>query len=144
MVLMKWAARTDKQAMIDNFWQLAKVIVPGAKAILTCRTEHFPEAKEGYRLLNAELQASISALTGEPPQFEVLELKKLNKKQIREVLEKRKVQTTTIPKVIDNQELLDLARRPVMVDLIVEALPEIEQGKPIDISRIFLYAVTRK
>ncbi len=138
------AARIDKQAMIDNFWQLARVIVPGAKAILTCRTEHFPEAKEGRSLLNAELQASISALTGEPPQFEVLELEKFNQEQIQAVLAKQDVKPNTIEQVMGNQELLDLARRPIMVDLIVEALPDIEQGKPVDISRIYLYAVTRK
>ena len=138
------AARIDKQAMIDNFWQLARVIVPGAKAILTCRTEHFPEAKEGRSLLNAELQASVSALTGEPPQFEVLELEKFNQQQITAVLAKQEVKPNTIQQVMGNQELLDLARRPVMVELIVEALPDIEQGKPIDISRVYLYAVTRK
>ncbi|MGK7929112.1 MAG: NACHT domain-containing NTPase, partial [Spirulina sp.] len=31
------AARVDRQAMVNNFWELAKVVVPGAKAILTCR-----------------------------------------------------------------------------------------------------------
>ncbi|MEM9271541.1 MAG: NACHT domain-containing protein [Cyanobacteria bacterium P01_F01_bin.143] len=138
------AARIDKQAMINNFWQLARAIVPGAKAILTCRTEHFPEARQGRRLLSAELQASVSALTGEPPQFEVLELEKFNQQQIEEVLAKQEVQASAVEKVIANQDLLDLARRPVMLELIVEALPDIEQGKPIDISRIYLYAVTRK
>ncbi len=72
------AARVDRQEMINNFWELAKVVVPGAKVILTCRTEHFPEAKEGRALLNVELQASTANLTGETPQFEVLELEKFN------------------------------------------------------------------
>ncbi|MBE9250242.1 pentapeptide repeat-containing protein [Dolichospermum sp. LEGE 00240] len=71
------AAWVDRQAMINNFWELAKVVgTAGTKAILTCQTEHFPEALEGRSLLNAELQASTSNLTGEPPQFEVLELEK--------------------------------------------------------------------
>ena len=70
------AAKVDKQQMINNFWELAKVVVPGAKVILTCRTEHFPEAQDGRALLNAELQASTANLTGETPQFEVLELEK--------------------------------------------------------------------
>ncbi|HEY9614846.1 NACHT domain-containing protein, partial [Allocoleopsis sp.] len=80
------AARVDRQEMINNFWELAKVVVPGSKVILTCRTEHFPEAKEGRVLLNAELQASTAALTGETPQFEVLELEKFNDEQIHQVL----------------------------------------------------------
>ncbi|WP_016950520.1 hypothetical protein [Anabaena sp. PCC 7108] len=138
------AARVDRQAMINNFWELAKVVgTAGTKAILTCRTEHFPEALEGRTLLNAELQASTKNLTGETPQFEVLELEKLDDEQIKKVLE-FKAKPETVASVINNQQLLDLARRPVMIDLIMEALPDIEAGKPVDISRVYLYAVRQK
>ncbi|MGF1513167.1 MAG: NACHT domain-containing protein, partial [Elainellaceae cyanobacterium] len=137
------AARVNRQAMIDNFWELARVVVPGAKAILTCRTEHFPDAIEGRKLLGAELKASTANLTGEPPQFEVLELAKFSDGQIGELLG-RKAKPETVAKVTENPQLLDLARRPVMVDLILEALPEIEAGKPVDMARVYLYAVTQK
>lgn len=137
------AAKVDRQAMINNFWELAKVVVPGAKVILTCRTEHFPEAQEGRALLNAELQASTAALTGETPQFEVLELEKFNDEQIRQVFSLQAA-PTTVEQVMGNPQLLDLARRPVMTELILEALPDIEAGKPVDMSRVYLYAVRRK
>ena len=137
------AAKVDRQKMINNFWELAQTVVPGAKVILTCRTEHFPEAKEGRALLNAELQASVANLTGEPPQFEVLELKKFNDDQIRRVLS-FEAEQATVEKVMSNSQLLDLARRPVMSELILEALPEIEAGKAIDLARIYLYAVKHK
>ncbi|NEP81174.1 MAG: NACHT domain-containing protein [Okeania sp. SIO3B3] len=137
------AARVDRQKMINNFWELAQTVVPGAKVILTCRTEHFPEAQEGRALLNAELQASVANLTGEPPQFEVLELKKFNDEQIRQVLSFNS-EPSTVEKVMNNSQLLDLARRPVMSELILAALPEIEKGKAIDLARIYLYAVTHK
>ena len=137
------AARVDRQEMINNFWELAKVVVPGAKVILTCRTEHFPEAKEGRALLNAELQASTAKLTGETPQFEVLELEKFNDEQIKQVLS-HTTASTTVEIVMGNPQLLDLARRPVMTELILEALPDIEAGKPVDMSRVYLYAVRHK
>lgn len=137
------AARVDRQEMINNFWELAKVVVPGAKVILTCRTEHFPEAKEGRALLNAELQASTRDLTGETPQFEVLELEKFNDEQIRQVLE-HQAQPATVEQIMGNPQLLDLARRPVLTELILEALPDIEAGKPVDMSRVYLYAVRHK
>ncbi len=137
------AARVDKQQMINNFWELAKVVVPGSKVILTCRTEHFPEAREGRSLLNAELQASTKGLTGETPQFEVLELEKFEDDQIRSVL-LLQASAATVEQVIGNAQLLDLARRPVMTELILEALPDIEAGKPVDMSRVYLYAVRRK
>ncbi|EKU98229.1 WD40 repeat-containing protein [Leptolyngbya sp. PCC 7375] len=137
------AARVDRQEMINNFWELAKVVVPGAKVILTCRTEHFPDAQEGRALMNAELQASTRDLTGETPQFEVLELEKFNDQQIRQVLEYQ-AKTATVDQIINNPQLLDLARRPVLTELILEALPDIEAGKPVDMSRIYLYAVRHK
>ncbi|MBE8992181.1 NACHT domain-containing protein [Nostoc sp. LEGE 12450] len=137
------AAKVDRQQMINNFWELAKVVVPSAKVILTCRTEHFPEAKEGRALLNAELQASTKKLTGETPQFEVLELEKFNDEQIRHLLSYQ-AEPATVEQVMGNSQLLDLARRPVMTELILEALPDIEAGKPVDMSRVYLYAVRRK
>ncbi|MET0112504.1 MAG: pentapeptide repeat-containing protein [Limnospira maxima] len=137
------AAKIDRQRMINNFWELAQTVVSGSKVILTCRTEHFPEAKEGRALLNAELQASVAALTGEPPQFEVLELKKFSNQQIRQALS-FEASPATVKKVMNNPQLVDLARRPVMSELILKALPDIEAGKAIDLARIYLYAVTRK
>jgi len=137
------AAKCDRQETINNFWELAKAVVPGAKVILTCRTEHFPEGKEGRALFNAELQASTTILTGETPQFEVLELEKFNDEQIGQALSFQ-TEAATVEKVMGNPQLLDLARRPVMTELILEALPDIEAGKPVDMSRIYLYAVRRK
>jgi predicted NACHT family NTPase len=137
------AAKVDKQQMINNFWELSKVVVPGAKVILTCRTEHFPEAQEGRALLNAELSASTKNLSGETPQFEVLELEKFNDEQIRQVL-LFQAEAGTVEQVMGNPQLLDLARRPVMTELILEALPDIEAGKPVDMARVYLYAVRRK
>jgi predicted NACHT family NTPase len=137
------ADKIDRQKMIDNFWTLAQVVVPGSKIILTCRTEHFPEATEGRALLRAELKASTSALTGVPPQFEVLELQKLEDAQIRQVLSYR-TNSATADYIMNNSELLDLARRPIMTELILEALPDIEDGKEVDLSRTYLYAIRRK
>ncbi|MCC3575428.1 MAG: NACHT domain-containing protein [Microcoleus sp. PH2017_40_RAT_O_B] len=137
------AAKCDRQQTINNFWELAKVIVPGAKVILTCRTEHFPEAKEGRALLNAELKASTANLSGETPQFEVLELAAFDDDQIRQVLS-HQADAETVAQVMNNPQLLDLARRPVMAELILESLPDIQAGKPVDMSRVYLYAVRRK
>jgi WD40 repeat protein len=43
-----------------------------------------------------------------------------------------------------NKQLLDLAKRPLMAELILEALPDIKKGKAIDLARIYLYAVKQK
>lgn len=131
------ADKVDKEKMIENFWKLAQTVVLGSKVILTCRTEHFPDAQEGRDLLNA------SKLTGESPQFEALELKKFDDEQVQQLLSFNAT-PNTIEKIMTNTKLLDLARRPLMSELIIKALPEIEKGKPIDLSRIYLYAVKEK
>jgi WD40 repeat protein len=46
--------------------------------------------------------------------------------------------------VMANSQLLDLLRRAVMAEFVLEALPEIEAGKPIDLARVYLYAVRHK
>ena len=137
------AAKVDRQSMINNFWQLAKVVVPGSKAILTCRSEHFPEAIESRALLGAKLPASSASMVGKSPQFEVIELEKLDDRQIKQVLSLRATPSTVDRVMIDSQ-LLDMARRAVMIEYLLEALPDIELGRPIDVSRIYLYAVQRK
>jgi hypothetical protein len=137
------AARVDRQAMINNFWELARAVVPGSKVLLTCRSEHFPEAREGRDVLSARLVASTQMLTGEPPQFEVVELQPFDDEQVGELLDK----LTTGPTknaILENQDLVDLMRRPVMADLVLSALPAIERGAKVDISRVYLYAVQHK
>jgi predicted NACHT family NTPase len=138
------ADKLDRQKMINNFWELARVVVPGAKAILTCRNEHFPDAKEGRALLNAELKASVMNLTGEPPQFEVLMLEQFDDEQIRQALKNRTNDNRTVEYIMKHPLLLDMARRPVLMEYILECIPEIESGKPIDLARVYLYALHKK
>lgn len=137
------AMKVDRQSMIDHFWQLARAVVPRSKVLLTSRLEHFPNGKESRDLLGAELKASTDNLSGAPPQFEVLELAKFSDTQIEDLLSRR-TKPEVVEKIVKEPRLLDLARRPVMVDLILEALPEIEAGKRVDISRVYLYAIRRK
>jgi len=124
------AARVDRQRMENNFRELARVVVPGAKAILTCRTEYFPKWT---------LQRDLF-LKGH---FEILKLEKFNDEQIRKVLSIRAPENT-VNRIMSREALLNLVRRPVMTGLILDALPKIEAGGAIDISRVYLYAVQSK
>ena len=137
------ADKIDSQKMINNFWELAKTVTENSKVILTCRNEHFPEAKRGRELLNAELKASTQNLIIETPKFEILELLKFDKKQIKKLL-KLYTSDKIIKKIFKSDTLIDLASRPIMTELIIESLDDIEKGKEIDISRIYLYAITKK
>jgi WD40 repeat protein len=137
------ADKIDTQKMTDNFWELAKVVTPNAKVILTCRTEHFPTAQDERENLSGERQSSTANKIAVAPKFETLELMKFDDVQIREVLARR-TNLATVELVMANSQLLDLLRRAVMAEFVLEALPEIEAGKPIDLARVYLYAVRHK
>ncbi|WDZ57670.1 restriction endonuclease [Paenibacillus polymyxa] len=137
------ADKVNKQKMIDNFWELASVINGSSKVVLSCRNEHFPQIKEGRSLLNAELKESTKFLTGESPQFEVLQLLKFNDEQIQKILSLH-TNPEAVSKLINNEEIRDLLARPIMIDLIIDAIKDIEDNKPVDMARIYLYATQRK
>lgn len=138
------AARVDWEAIIENFWQLARVVVEGSKAILTCRKEHFTDAAEGRKLLRAELRDATARLTGQPPQFEVVEVKMFNKSQICQVLRNHGASDETIERILANEDLRDLARRPLLIEFILDALPGLQESVSLGISHVFRMALRQK
>ncbi len=89
------------------------------------------------------MKASTQALTGTPPQFEIVNLEPMNESQIREMLSHLATQAV-VDEILSNPPLFDLMRRPVMSELVLDALPDIEQGAEVDLARVYLYAIRRK
>jgi WD40 repeat protein len=138
------ANKINSQDAIDNFWALAEVIGENSKVILTCRTEHFPTTEKNQTIFAGGERASTQAKVAAAPKFEILNLHPLSIEQIRQVLTSRGATPETIEKILANPELADLVKRPMMVDLVLEALPEISEGKEIDLARVYLYALKHK
>jgi WD40 repeat protein len=138
------ANKINSQDAIDNFWALAEVIGENSKVILTCRTEHFPTTEKNQMIFAGGERASTHAKVAAAPKFEILNLHPLSIKQIRQILTNRGATPETIDKILANPELADLVKRPMMVDLVLEALPEISEGKEIDLARVYLYALKHK
>jgi WD40 repeat protein len=136
----------DKQKIIDIFWALAgdEVVTANSKVILTCRIEHFPTTDDNKKVFEGGERASTHAKVAAAPKFEILNLHPLSIEQIRQVLTNRGATPETIDKILANPELADLVKRPMMVDLVLEALPEISEGKEIDLARVYLYALKHK
>ncbi|ABW32038.1 WD40 domain-containing protein [Acaryochloris marina] len=137
------AARVDKQKMTENFRELADIAVPNSKVILTCRTEHFPDADIARKILSSTLMDINPLATSDYAQFETLDLELFSIDQVSQVLSKQ-APPETVKTIVSNPELLDLACRPIMTELVLEALPDIIAGRPIDIARVYLYAVSQK
>ncbi|MEV7409155.1 NACHT domain-containing protein [Streptomyces althioticus] len=137
------ASRTDRNTMVANFWELAKVAEPGAKVLLSSRTEYFPEAKEARDLFAARVSTSVNVAPSEGPTFEIVELVPFDDEQIRLMLG-HLLTPEKLEVVMTHEGVRDLMRRPVMSELVIDALPEIEQGAVINLARIYLYAIKRK
>ena len=137
------AEKVDKQKMIDNFWELASVIKGHSKVILTCRNEHFSNINEGRNLLNSEYNTTTRQMPEVSPQFEVIELLKFNRDQIKKLLSYVTTKKT-IDLIFRYDNLIDLISRPIMIELILDSLEEIEAGKTVNISSIYFYAARRK
>lgn len=137
------ASRTDRNTMVTNFWELAKVVEPGAKVLLSSRTEYFPEAKEARDLFGARVSVAANAVPSDGPTFEIVELVPFDDDQIRLMLS-HLLTPEKLEVVMSHEGVRDLMRRPVMSELVIDALPEIEQGAVINLARIYLYAIKRK
>jgi Domain of unknown function (DUF4062)/Pentapeptide repeats (9 copies)/NACHT domain len=137
------AARVDQQKMVDNFWSLASVLGPGSKAILTCRTEYFQFAKQAREVLSGNLRGSSMKELFETTRFQVASLEMFDEARLRTVLSRRSNDEKLIEAVLSNQTLIDLGRRPVMVDLLIEAMPGLE-AETADLAKVYYQAVQRK
>lgn len=135
--------RIDRQRIINNFWELANTTVPGSKVILTCRTEYFQLGEQEREVLHGETRPSGSRFILEAPRFEVIHLELLDKEQITNVLSRR-VSAQDRDIFSRKPELLEMARRPLMIEFILEALAELREGNPADIAHIFYYSLYRK
>ncbi|MBN1637450.1 MAG: DUF4062 domain-containing protein [Ignavibacteriales bacterium] len=138
--------KVDYQTVVDNFWELSKVVVPNTKVILTCRTEHFRYEAEAKKIMEGKAESS-KKIELEPPKFEVIHLKELSEKQIFQVLAKRlkKNRANKVINILNSKPYLkEMANKPLMIELLLEALPEIEVNSNINMSDVYYYAIIRK
>ena len=162
------AQRTGLRTAVDNFWELAQVVVPGSKVLLTCRTPYFRTHREAQALLRGQpLRRLPSALAeewpsinkdlpdlivaSEPsqgsdyidlrdrPNFEIVHLEPFTDDDIQAVLQARfpeqwKAHWEQIQRIYN---LPDLARRPVLLDMIARTLPELREGQTLNAARLY-------
>ncbi len=146
------AQRTGTRTAVDNFWELAKVVVPGSKVILTCRTPYFRTHREAEALLVGRLRDQPSE-SSEPsegsdkeyidlrlrPNFEIVHLEPFSVDDIQAVLRARFPDRWRVywEQVQHIYNLPDLARRPVLLDMIARTLPELKEGQTINAARLY-------
>lgn len=136
------ARKVDYQTVVDNFWELASVVVEGSKVLLTSRTEYFRYARESEKILRGE-EYGRATIVLEPPKFEVLYLESLSDTQIEEMI-MRRVGGDDGPVaaryILDKPNLAELARKPVVVELMLAALDEVGVDRLTIPAQVYLYA----
>jgi formylglycine-generating enzyme required for sulfatase activity len=142
------AQRTGVRTAVDNFWELAKVVVPGSKVLLTCRTPYFRTHHEAEALLRGHGDEAWPSQEApdqeyinlrERPNFEIVYLEPFSDEDIQAVLRARFPDTweAAWQRIQQIYNLPDLARRPVLLDMIVRTLSELQEGQTINAARLY-------
>jgi len=139
------ARQVDYQTVVDNFWELAELVDENSKVILTSRTEYFRWAEESLKILGGSEYGRRTIVLA-PPRFEVLHLEQFNDDQIREVITRRlgsENGTSVTEKILKKSDLAEMARKPVLIDLLLAALNEVSSDILDNPAQVYLYATNR-
>jgi hypothetical protein len=139
------ARQVDYQTVVDNFWELAKLADEGSKVILTSRTEYFRWAKESEKIFHGEVEGRRTIVL-ERPKFEVLHLEPFNNDQIQEVILRRLGSQRgglVARQILRSQYLADMARKPVLIELLLAALDEVSAETLGSRAHVYLHATHR-
>jgi len=144
------AERSGRTTAVDNFWELARIVSPGSKILLTCRTQYFRSEGEAEAVLFDESSPAHPGTSlkntsyidpSDLPNFEIVHLSPLTEEEIQRILQSRLGQWETHWAQIQRiYNLRDLAQRPVMLAMIVSSLPQIQEGQilnPANLYRIY-------
>ena len=138
------ARQVDYQTVVDNFWELANLVDNNSKVLLTSRTEYFHWAKESEKILSGK-EFGRRTIVLSPPKFEVLYLNQFNDDQIREVIKRRKGSKglAIAEQILHKPNLAGLARKPVLVELLLASLDEIREDFLGNSAQVYLYATNK-
>jgi hypothetical protein len=139
------ARHVDYQTVVDNFWQLASLVDEGSKVILTSRTEYFRWAKESEKILGGE-EYGRRTIVLTPPKFEALHLEPFSDEQIRQVITRRlgaEEGPVVADRILATENLAEMARKPVLVELLLAALDEVSADVLENSAQVYLYATNR-
>lgn len=121
-------SRVDQVVTTKNFEELAKAVVPGGKSkvILTCRTPYFQSNLQEITILMGEDEGRIDLRSR--PNFEIMYLEPFNDEQVKEALRKRVSDSWQYyyQQIKTTYDLPNLSRRPVMIEMIVDTLPDVK------------------
>lgn len=134
------ADRVNWDITIGNFTELTRCADLRGKVILTCRTHYFKDRKEQIKIIgelrSTEIETALYQAMGRRSDADVVYLLEFDDEQIQAYIRRvcGEAKADEYWHTIENTyNLEDLSKRPLLLDMIVKTLPELERrGGAID------------
>lgn len=135
--------KADHSRIIKNLNELKPILFSGCKTVLTCRTHFFVNQEQVEQVLIGGTNVGTElyeALREKSTGFKVVELQEFSESEIKSLIRKRQGENQegiweTIKKLYN---LEDLARRPLLLSLILQTLPKLMRRRS-EINRAEIY-----
>ena len=136
---------SDYRTTVENFWQIARLVVPRAKVILTCRNEFFRHRREEQETLERD-PAATRVLQGDEvidlkdkKEYDVVHLTEFDDDQVREALRRRRPDDweELFERIQALPNIEDLAHRPVLLEMIARTLPQITDPAELNLASLY-------
>ncbi|MFO0970705.1 MAG: NACHT domain-containing protein, partial [Gemmataceae bacterium] len=132
---------SDYRTAVDNFWEIAKLVCPKAKIVLTCRTSFFRHRAEEEQILARESAAAAADLIDlkDRQEFEVVHLAEFDDAQIQEAVRRRAPANwqDLFRRVQALPDIEDLSHRPVLLAMITETLPGLSKAEDLNLATLY-------
>lgn len=132
------AQKVDYNVSVQNFNELSRVVEEKSKVILTCRDEYFRTDIQAKEIFSGKEDQYIKI--SDRPNFEIIHLRDFTEEKIELYLQKRAPEKWNeyYDQIQETYNLIELARRPVLLDIIVRSLPQlIAKDEPINQGKLY-------
>ena len=133
------AQKVNVNITVKNFEELAQTATPvNSKVILTCRTEYFRSNAEEREILSSAEGKYIDLSTR--PNFEIVHIKPFSLIKIKQFLQKVNYgeSESILEKIKETYNLYELSQRPVLLDMIVKSIPQLNRmGGTINAGKLY-------
>jgi len=136
------ASQTDYRTVVENFWELAKLVTGNSKIILTSRTEYFRWAKESERLFAGE-ESNTTNIVLEEARFEVIYINPLDEQRIEQLVIRRlgdENGSTVAKRLLAEPRLQEMLAKPVLVELLLSVMDKVSLDTLKNPAHIYLHA----
>ncbi len=143
------ASRTDAEVTIESFREINRPLIGRSKLILTCRTHYFIDDAQVHdfhgeheRTTDPVYSELYQEIAGRP-NSEIRHLEDFNPEQITSLIRNRLgggAEAEVWQVLNDHYNLADLARRPVLLDMILDSLDRIREESG-EVTSALLYQV---